>query len=373
MATTTRIGPDLPAVPWLPACAPSCRATLITASKPCTALRCRRADNRSRDRDPAATSVNERYRQHRAPSSFATCRGGGNHTWDTFATRCVPRVVPPGPGCVRAGRAHGEPQPGHRAAGRASGRVRRRPAARCSWLPTRAYGGHGAASRVPFGRSAMQALPILSALSLRTPSARAPLRRTTPGRTPARHPRLFPDPAQHGRGAGDPRRASPPLPDRHLPGRPVPRPCQDPRHTPQPGPRTARSHRHPRQAARPRRAALLPTEGRAHPPVLLLHGFIDNRSVFVLLRRSPRPARLAACRGAQLLPADLRPPHRRRAARPARRGDLRAHRPSPGGHRRAQPRRADRALLRAAARRRRPGPHRWSRSARRTPAPGSRP
>ncbi|MFH8406695.1 esterase/lipase family protein [Streptomyces sp. NPDC018019] len=36
-------------------------------------------------------------------------------------------------------------------------------------------------------------------------------------------------------------------------------------------------------AARP---ALLPTEGRAHPPVLLLHGFIDNRSVFVLLRRS---------------------------------------------------------------------------------------
>ncbi|MEU6116015.1 alpha/beta fold hydrolase [Streptomyces sp. NPDC047117] len=34
--------------------------------------------------------------------------------------------------------------------------------------------------------------------------------------------------------------------------------------------------------------ALLPTEGRSHPPVLLLHGFIDNRSVFVLLRRSLR-------------------------------------------------------------------------------------
>ncbi|MEV5598260.1 alpha/beta fold hydrolase [Streptomyces sp. NPDC052496] len=31
---------------------------------------------------------------------------------------------------------------------------------------------------------------------------------------------------------------------------------------------------------------LLPTQGRSHPPVLLLHGFIDNRSVFVLLRRS---------------------------------------------------------------------------------------
>ncbi|MFD7664908.1 esterase/lipase family protein [Streptomyces sp. NPDC059788] len=34
------------------------------------------------------------------------------------------------------------------------------------------------------------------------------------------------------------------------------------------------------------RPTLLPTQGRAHPPVLLLHGFIDNRSVFVLLRRS---------------------------------------------------------------------------------------
>ncbi|MCK7622931.1 alpha/beta fold hydrolase [Streptomyces sp. RS10V-4] len=32
--------------------------------------------------------------------------------------------------------------------------------------------------------------------------------------------------------------------------------------------------------------ARLPTEGRARPPVLLLHGFADNRSVFVLLRRS---------------------------------------------------------------------------------------
>ncbi|MFB6601204.1 esterase/lipase family protein [Streptomyces noursei] len=33
-------------------------------------------------------------------------------------------------------------------------------------------------------------------------------------------------------------------------------------------------------------AARLPTEGRAHPPVLLLHGFVDNRSVFAPLRRS---------------------------------------------------------------------------------------
>jgi triacylglycerol esterase/lipase EstA (alpha/beta hydrolase family) len=30
----------------------------------------------------------------------------------------------------------------------------------------------------------------------------------------------------------------------------------------------------------------LPTEGRAHPPVVMLHGFVDNRSVFTLLRRS---------------------------------------------------------------------------------------
>ena len=35
-------------------------------------------------------------------------------------------------------------------------------------------------------------------------------------------------------------------------------------------------------------AARLPTEGRARRPVVLLHGFIDNRSVFVRLRRSLR-------------------------------------------------------------------------------------
>ncbi|MFJ2443141.1 MULTISPECIES: esterase/lipase family protein [unclassified Streptomyces] len=36
----------------------------------------------------------------------------------------------------------------------------------------------------------------------------------------------------------------------------------------------------------PPEAERLPTEGRAQPPVALLHGFADNRSVFVLLRRS---------------------------------------------------------------------------------------
>ncbi|MFE6975350.1 esterase/lipase family protein [Streptomyces sp. NPDC057682] len=34
------------------------------------------------------------------------------------------------------------------------------------------------------------------------------------------------------------------------------------------------------------RAAALPVSGPGHRPVILLHGFIDNRSVFVLLRRS---------------------------------------------------------------------------------------
>lgn len=47
------------------------------------------------------------------------------------------------------------------------------------------------------------------------------------------------------------------------------------------------------EAARTARPTTLPAaprsaEGRPHAPVLLLHGFIDNRSVFVLLRRSLR-------------------------------------------------------------------------------------
>lgn len=42
--------------------------------------------------------------------------------------------------------------------------------------------------------------------------------------------------------------------------------------------------RHP--VADPAATPQLPTSGRSHPPVILLHGFIDNRSVFVLLRRS---------------------------------------------------------------------------------------
>lgn len=41
-----------------------------------------------------------------------------------------------------------------------------------------------------------------------------------------------------------------------------------------------------RAAPLPPETPRLPTEGRSHPPVVLLHGFVDNRSVFVLLRRS---------------------------------------------------------------------------------------
>lgn len=62
---------------------------------------------------------------------------------------------------------------------------------------------------------------------------------------------------------------------------------------PLPAPRPAANPTGGNPAAAPPRPAvdaptLLPTEGRSHPPVLLLHGFIDNRSVFVPLRRSLR-------------------------------------------------------------------------------------
>ncbi|MEV5481124.1 MULTISPECIES: esterase/lipase family protein [Streptomyces] len=66
--------------------------------------------------------------------------------------------------------------------------------------------------------------------------------------------------------------------------RPAPHPAPPPAPEPPDGLRTDGCLKIPQPAvAAP---TLLPTEGRAHPPVLLLHGFIDNRSVFVLLRRS---------------------------------------------------------------------------------------
>ncbi|MEU2667483.1 alpha/beta fold hydrolase [Streptomyces sp. NPDC007164] len=45
-------------------------------------------------------------------------------------------------------------------------------------------------------------------------------------------------------------------------------------------------HTAPPDATAPAGTPVLPAEGDEHPPVVLLHGFIDNRSVFVLLRRS---------------------------------------------------------------------------------------
>jgi pimeloyl-ACP methyl ester carboxylesterase len=50
-----------------------------------------------------------------------------------------------------------------------------------------------------------------------------------------------------------------------------------------PGPPPARE---PADGELPAGPAALSAEGRGHPPVLLLHGFVDNRSAFALLRRS---------------------------------------------------------------------------------------
>lgn len=51
--------------------------------------------------------------------------------------------------------------------------------------------------------------------------------------------------------------------------------------------RPASDHPGPSNAELPPHTATLPTgPGLSHPPAVLLHGFVDNRSVFVLLRRS---------------------------------------------------------------------------------------
>ncbi|MCX4845855.1 alpha/beta fold hydrolase [Streptomyces sp. NBC_00893] len=52
------------------------------------------------------------------------------------------------------------------------------------------------------------------------------------------------------------------------------------------GPHPSAPHTAPPDATAPAGTPVLPDEGDEHPPVVLLHGFIDNRSVFVLLRRS---------------------------------------------------------------------------------------
>ncbi|MCX5162401.1 alpha/beta fold hydrolase [Streptomyces sp. NBC_00264] len=55
---------------------------------------------------------------------------------------------------------------------------------------------------------------------------------------------------------------------------------------PRPPGRPSAPHTTPPDATAPAGPPSLPAEGDDHPPVVLLHGFIDNRSVFVLLRRS---------------------------------------------------------------------------------------
>jgi pimeloyl-ACP methyl ester carboxylesterase len=65
-------------------------------------------------------------------------------------------------------------------------------------------------------------------------------------------------------------------PERREPDRASPRPNQNP------GPHPDPAH----HEDLPPEATVLPTGGPDHPPVVLLHGFVDNRSVFVLLRRS---------------------------------------------------------------------------------------
>lgn len=75
---------------------------------------------------------------------------------------------------------------------------------------------------------------------------------------------------------------------------PVPPPGPDPGPGPEATPgritRTAEPAGHPARTPPPAGAtatvAALPTTAGDRPPVVLLHGFIDNRSVFVLLRRS---------------------------------------------------------------------------------------
>ncbi|GAA1301912.1 alpha/beta fold hydrolase [Streptomyces sanglieri] len=58
------------------------------------------------------------------------------------------------------------------------------------------------------------------------------------------------------------------------------------RTAPRPPGRPSAPHTAPPDATAPAGTPALPAEGDDHPPVVLLHGFIDNRSVFVLLRRS---------------------------------------------------------------------------------------
>ena len=93
----------------------------------------------------------------------------------------------------------------------------------------------------------------------------------------------------------------------------------------------------------------------ARIPVLLVHGLVDNRSVFSVMSRNLRRRGFAQVCTLELQPAADRRRPRRSRPRCAHRAHLRADRPRPGARRRPQPRRPDRPLLRAAAGRRSPG------------------
>ena len=104
----------------------------------------------------------------------------------------------------------------------------------------------------------------------------------------------------------------------------------------------------------------------ARIPVLLVHGLVDNRSVFSVMSRNLRRRGFTHICTWNYSPLLTDMAARRRRPRRAHRAHLRADRPRPGARRRPQPRRPDRALLRPAAGRRPPGGTRWSPWARRT-------
>ena len=90
----------------------------------------------------------------------------------------------------------------------------------------------------------------------------------------------------------------------------------------------------------------------ARVPVLLVHGLVDNRSIFTAMRRGPAPPRLRLGVHLELQPDAGRRRPRGRRPRGGDRPDLRPDRARPHPRRRAQPGRADRALPPAAAGRR---------------------
>ena len=95
----------------------------------------------------------------------------------------------------------------------------------------------------------------------------------------------------------------------------------------------------------------------AGTPILLVHGVVDNRSVFTVLRRGLRRRGFGRVSGAELQPADRGRPRGGAAARRRRRGDLRGDRLRTHPPRRALDGRPGRALLRAVHRRRPAGAH----------------